>query len=119
MRDALTGDLALVLKPKCIYYGSALFSPDGRTIATSGYWGGIGIFESAPPPEGYQIRKSARDARILVDGLRKELDSYTAVIEKIKDDSDLDDSIRHFALQISRSRLSEERYYSAGETGGR
>ena len=115
VRDALTDDLLLILDPRCVWHGTAVFSPDGRTIATSAYFGGIGIFESVPPSGGYQIRKSARDARILVDELHEKLNSYTSVIESIQDDRSLNESIRHFALQISNSRLSAEQYYSVDE----
>lgn len=115
VRDALTGELALALKPRCTWFGAAAFSPDGKTLATSGYFGNIGIYESAPPPGGCEIRKQARNARALVDTLHEELDSYDSVIAKIQDDNDLDDSVRHFALQISRSRLSKEQHDSVGE----
>ena len=111
VRDTLTGDLALILKPNCGWSGTAVFSPDGRSIATSGLFGPIGIFESGPPPGGFQIRESARDARTLVDKLYDQLKSYRSVIESIQVDQSLDESIRQFALQISRSRLSAEQYY--------
>jgi len=119
IRDSMKGDAALVLTPRCTWYGRAVFSPDGKTLATSGYAGGIGIIETEIPVGGFQIRQSAQTARILVDELYAELKSYAAVIGRIQSDPELDVSARGFALQISRSRLSAETYYATDGTDRR
>lgn len=84
------------------------FSPDGKTIATAseisrdtGYT--VTLWKSAAPAGPRQIRA---DASMLVDELYEEYGSHQ-VIDKLKADETLDESVRKVALQIAYTRLRE------------
>jgi len=85
------------------------FSPDGKTLATAsqsvrgtGYT--VTLWESAAPAGP---RRTHADASMLVDKLYEEHGSYAQVIDKLKADETLDESVRKAALQIANTRLAE------------
>jgi WD40 repeat protein/tRNA A-37 threonylcarbamoyl transferase component Bud32 len=85
------------------------FSPDGKTLATTsatGFWTNctITLWESAAPAGP---RRTHAAASILVDKLYEEHSSYSQVIDKLKADETLDESIRKVALQIANTRHRE------------
>jgi len=85
------------------------FSPDGKTIATAsqisrGTGNTVTLWKSAAPAGPRQIRA---DASMLVDELYEEYGSYQ-VIDKLKADETLDESVRKVALQIAYTRLRED-----------
>jgi WD40 repeat protein/predicted Ser/Thr protein kinase len=84
------------------------FSPDGNTIATASEavrrtGNTITLWKSATPAGPERTRA---DASMLVDELYEEHGSYQ-VIEKLKADETLDESVRKVALQIANTRLLE------------
>jgi tetratricopeptide (TPR) repeat protein len=90
---------------------SIAFSPDGKTIAAGTYGNGIRLWESTIPAGGYEPRWKLQATRKvvgeLVDELYKETDSHSEVIDRIKADVTLDESVRKMALQIAQARLWE------------
>ena len=86
---------------------SVAISPDGKTIAGGGD-GEIILWESAAQTDGYEPRKARIAARKLVDELHGEQGRYSEVIDKLKADETLDESVRKIALQIANSRKIED-----------
>jgi tetratricopeptide (TPR) repeat protein len=97
--DAATGVEVMTLRG----YGSAIFSPDGKTIAF-----GTTLLEAATPPNGYGPRRTGADARKQVDELYEEYGLYEEVIEKLNTDKTLAEPVRKVALQIANARLWED-----------
>jgi len=68
----------------------------------------VGLWESEPPVDDYGARRTGVAARKLVDKLREEHGLYSEVIDKLKADGTLDDSVHKVALQIANARLWED-----------
>jgi len=88
------------------------FSPDGKRIASGGMGSvsdaTIMVWESEMPAGGYEPRRTATVARKIVDELYKEHGLYSEVIDNLKTDATLNESIRTVALQIASSRQWED-----------
>jgi WD40 repeat protein len=82
-------------------------SPDGKTIAIAKA-GGITLLESEVPADGYEPRRTGVAAREVVNRLHDEYGLYSEVIEKLKADEMLDESVCKVALQIANARLWED-----------
>jgi len=105
--DLSTGSELLKL-PAHHFVRSVAFSPDGKTVA-GGTWGKtILLWDSAAPVGGYEPRKTAVEARNLVDELHDTHGFYYDVIDKLKADKTLDEQVRRVALQIANSRKIED-----------
>lgn len=102
--DSSTGDELMTLRAN-FAVSCVAFSPDGKAIAGSTVGKTIVLWESTEPSDGYKARKAGITARKLVDEMYKENKLYAKVIEKLKADERLDESIRKVALQIANSRL--------------
>jgi tetratricopeptide (TPR) repeat protein len=103
--DAATGAEVMALPAQHAVW-SAVFSPDGKTIAiTDG--NAVTLFESAPLRGGYGQRQTAQEAREAVDRWHNELGFYDEVINRLQVDEVLDEPVRGFALQIANSRKWE------------
>ena len=87
---------------------SAAFSPDGRTVGACSQYG-IVLWESGTPAAGYGPRQNAKDARKVVDKLYEKHGLYSEVIDKMKTDETIDESVRKLALQIANARLWEDK----------
>ncbi len=108
--DSATGTELMTLPPPAgnkRVLRSLAISPCGETIADGGTGGSIRIWESAAPAGGYEPRWNAEVARKAVDQLYEEHGFYSEVINKLKADKRLDESVRETALQIANSRLRE------------
>ena len=70
--------------------------------------GRICLLESEAPIDGYEPRINAESARKLVDQLHDECGTYREVIQKLEAETEHDEPIRKFGLQIARSRLGED-----------
>ena len=105
--DSSTGTELLTLPAKFRVHCVA-FSPDGKTIAGGTYGKTIVLWESAESAGGYEPRKTAKAAREMVDELYEKLSLYKDVIDTLKTDDTLDESVRKVALQIANSRKSED-----------
>jgi tetratricopeptide (TPR) repeat protein len=93
---------------------SIAFSPDGKSIAAGiyDYDDNIQLWESATPAGGYEPRWKLQATRKVVDELLdelyKETGSYSEVIDRLKADKALDESVREMALQIANARPWED-----------
>jgi WD40 repeat protein/tRNA A-37 threonylcarbamoyl transferase component Bud32 len=104
--DAATGTEVMALPAQRAVW-SAVFSPDGKTIAiTDG--NNVTLFESAPPLGGYGQRQTAQEARGIVDRWHSELGFYHEVINGLQVDKVLDEPVRGFALRIANCRKWED-----------
>jgi len=104
--DATTGTELMVRRAQRAVR-SAVFSPDGKTIAmTDG--NAVTLFESAVPTGGYHQRQIVQRSKKILDTLYEEYGLYSTVIEKLKANVTLDESVRKVALQIANSRLWED-----------
>jgi tetratricopeptide (TPR) repeat protein len=90
---------------------SIAFSPDGKTIA-AGIYGNddnIELWESTAPAGGYEARWSVRAAKKvvdeLVDELYKETGFHGEVIDRLKADKALDESVCKMAIHTAKARL--------------
>ncbi|MGB2862624.1 MAG: protein kinase [Sedimentisphaerales bacterium] len=101
--DSSTGAELLTLRANC-----GAFSPDGKAIAGGTAGNSVVLWESAVPAGGYEARKVGMAARKLVDELHEQYRFYSEVINKLKMNEKLDDSVRKIALQIANSRLWED-----------
>jgi WD40 repeat protein len=109
--DSATGAELMTLREPGDRIWSVAFSPDGKTIAAGTEEtddDSIRLWESAAPPGGYEARGVGSAAKKLVDELREELGLYATVIDKLKADETLDESVRKIALQIANARLWED-----------
>jgi WD40 repeat protein len=97
--DSATGVEVMTLRG----YGSATFSPDGKTIAF-----GTTLLETAAPPKGYGPRRTGAAARKLVDELYEKYGFYDDVIAKLNTDETLAEPVHKVALQIANARLCED-----------
>ncbi len=108
--DTLTGTQIMTLReePEDSWLLPGVeFSPDGKTIAVASF-SGITLLESELSSEGYKARRVGTAAGMLVDKLHKEHGLYSKVIDCVKADDTLDDSVRKVALQIANSRKGED-----------
>jgi WD40 repeat protein/serine/threonine protein kinase/Tfp pilus assembly protein PilF len=112
--DAQTGTEAITLRLPGVPYTSAAISPDGKTLAVAygaaSYSNTITLFESAVPATEYGPRQTAKAATKLVDKLYEKHNSYREVIDTLRNDSSLDESMRTVALQIANARKGEDVY---------
>jgi len=84
------------------------FSPDGKTIAGGLFDHTIALWESVPPPVGYDQRKNGEVARKIVDELHERLGWYREVISQLQRDVTLGPAVRKLTLQIASSRKWED-----------
>jgi hypothetical protein len=82
---------------------SAIFSPDGKTIAI-----GMTLLESTAPPHGYGPRQTGAGARKLVEELHEKHGLYQRVIDELKSDKAVVEPVHRVALQIANARLWED-----------
>jgi len=101
--DVATGTEVMTLRDP-VGAGSVRFSPNGKTIACGGP-NGITLLESEVPDEGFEPRRTGAAAKTLVDEMYQKLNLYSKVIEELKADETLDESVRKVALQIANARL--------------
>jgi len=106
--DSSTGAELLTLHEGGWNYCVA-FSPDGKAIATGTSGSFAVLWDSTAPAGGYEPRKTAEAARKIVDELYEKHGFYSKVIEKLKADNKLDESVRKVALQIANARLWEDK----------
>jgi WD40 repeat protein/serine/threonine protein kinase len=109
--DSTTGtELMTLRKHSDRRIWSVAFSPDGKTIAAGIETDddSIRLWESAAPPGGYEARGIGAAAIKLVDELREKFGLYAAVMDRLKADQTLEESIRNVALQIANARLWED-----------
>ena len=108
--DASTGDEVMTFRGHSERIWSVAFSPDGKTIAagTETDDDNIRLWESAAPPPGYEARGIGAAAKKLVVELHEEHSLYSKVIDKLKVDEMLEESVRNVALQIASARLWED-----------
>ena len=78
--------------------------PDGKTIAIAEK-GGIALLESENPADGYESRRIGAAAKTIVNDLYQRLNLYSKVIEELKADETLEESVRKVALQIANAHL--------------
>jgi len=83
------------------------FSPDGQTIAVSNDCD-IELLESDPLPEDYELRRTTKNARAIVDRLYEQQSLYHDVINELHSDKEIAEPLRKTALQIADSRRSED-----------
>ncbi|MHC4681956.1 MAG: WD40 repeat domain-containing protein, partial [Planctomycetota bacterium] len=103
--DSATGTELMTLRVVSYWPNPIAFSPDGKTIAAGTYGNGIRLWESTTPAGGYEPRWNAEATRKVVDELYEEYGFYYKVIDKLKADKKLDESVRKMALQITNTRL--------------
>ena len=89
------------------FRGTTTFSPNGKTIAVTGEHG-IALLESDPPSDGYQAWRNGIAARKVVDTLHEKLGLYSEVIETLKNNDTLEESVCKLAVQIANARLWED-----------
>ena len=91
---------------------SVAFSPDGRKIVSGCDIRDktIKVWQSATPAGGYEPRRIGTAAKKIVDELYEECSFYSEVIDKLKVDETLDESVRKVALQIANSRNPRMRH---------
>jgi WD40 repeat protein/tetratricopeptide (TPR) repeat protein len=82
-------------------------SPDGKTVAI-GNGCDIQLLESADPADGYEPRRTAKSARAVVDRLYEKHGFYYDVLNELQTDKDLAEPLRKTALQIAKSRQTED-----------
>ena len=104
--DTTTGVELLTLRADQGITGVA-FSPDGKTIACTGR-GNIILWESTGPAGGYEPRKNAESARMLVEKLYSKCGSYRDVISELRIDATIEPHISMLAIQIANSRKWED-----------
>ena len=75
---------------------------------TGGKGGNVILWESAAPTDGYESRRTGAAAQKVVDGLYEKHGFYSKVIEMLKADKALGESVRKVALQIANARLWED-----------
>jgi len=90
------------------YQYRVVFSPDGKAIAAGTSAGIAVLWDSTAPADGYEPRKTAEVARRIVAELHEKLGFYRDVINELKADKTLDESVRKIALQIANARLWED-----------
>jgi len=106
--DAQTGAELLTLSGHDYGVRSIAFALHGNCIVSGGWDGTIKLWESTAPAGGYRPRQTAEAARKVVDELYKETGFYSEVIDKLKADKTLGESVRKVALQIANARLWED-----------
>jgi WD40 repeat protein len=123
--DADTGTEVMTLRGHKNSAWSLAFSPDGKTLAIASIDNSIKLLESTAPAGGYELRWNAEAARKIVDELYKEHGFYYEVIDKLKADKALAESVREVALQIANARkwenaekLKKQSSESAGQEEG-
>jgi WD40 repeat protein/serine/threonine protein kinase/tetratricopeptide (TPR) repeat protein len=84
------------------------FSPDGKTIAGGIYDNSIKLWESTMPAGGYELRWNAEATRKVVDELYEQTGFYSEVIDKLKANKTLAESVRKVALQVANARLWQD-----------
>lgn len=88
------------------------FSPDGKRLISGGMGRAsdatIKVWESTTPAGGYEPRRTAAAARTVVGELRRDHGLYSQVIDELKADKTIDQSVRRVALQIANARLWED-----------
>jgi hypothetical protein len=99
--DTATGTEVLTLPGH--EFSSAIFSPDGKTIAI-----GTILLETETPPNGYGPRRTGAAARKLVDELYEKHGLYQQVIDELKRDKAFVEPVQRIALQIASARLPED-----------
>jgi WD40 repeat protein len=109
--DSATGAELMTLREHSDRIWSVAFSPDGKTIAAGTEETGddsIRLWESAAPAGGQEARRTGMAAKILVKKLHEQYGLYSKVIDKLKADKTLDESVRKIAFQIANARLWED-----------
>ena len=120
--DVDTGAELMTLPAGKLEVLSVAFSPDGKNIAAAcDRTGDITLWQSAPlsavdgsdqsresPQKVLDSRRIREHARRVVDELHGEYNLYSEVIERLKGDVTLDESLREAALQIANSRQWED-----------
>jgi WD40 repeat protein/serine/threonine protein kinase/tetratricopeptide (TPR) repeat protein len=106
--DSATGTDLMTLRSDQWRVRSVAFSPDGRTIATGDVLGSIELWRSFTPACGDEPQRNAETARKMVDQLYEEHGLYQKVIDKLKAEETLDESVRKLALQIASTRLGKD-----------
>jgi hypothetical protein len=79
------------------------FINEGNTLLAGGEDAMV-LLETGPPPEGFEARARAREARAVVDGLYAELTFSTDVARRLRTESSLPDDVRRAALELVAAR---------------
>jgi WD40 repeat protein/tRNA A-37 threonylcarbamoyl transferase component Bud32 len=108
--DSATGAALMTLREHSDRIWSVAFSPDGKTIAagTETDDDSIKLWESTTPVGGHEARRTGKVAKTFVEKLHEQHSLYSKVIDKLKADKTLDESVRKIALQIANARLWED-----------
>ena len=83
-------------------------SQNGKYVAMGGDNDVIVLYEGEAPIRGYEPRINAETARKLVDRLYDECGTYGEVLKTLEANTEQDESVREFGLQITRSRLGQD-----------
>jgi hypothetical protein len=93
----------VVLEPGVADVRFLSFFRDGSTLLAGG-GEAIVLLETGPPPEGFEARARAREAREVVNGLFGELTFSEDVARSLSADTALPDDVRLAALELARAR---------------
>jgi WD40 repeat protein/tRNA A-37 threonylcarbamoyl transferase component Bud32 len=107
--DVKTGAEVMTLRRNNRWLNSIIFTPDGKSIVAGGLDQPIELWESTTPIGGYEARRTGVATTKLVNELQKEQILYSKVIDILKVDKTLEESVRKVAIQIANARLWEDK----------
>ncbi len=105
--DWASGQELMVMSGSAGIFVGAL-STDGQTFAAGGTDGSIILRQCKTLSEERELRQIAERARAAVDQLQRQHAFYYEVIDKLKSDTTLEESVRRVALQIANARRWED-----------
>jgi WD40 repeat protein len=104
--DVATGAEILDLSCDSVVH-CATFNSNGTVIAAGTVDGTLFIWDSNVPSGRFEARNIGKTATKIVDELYEKHARYSKVIDELKEDKVLEESVRKVALQIANSRLWE------------
>jgi WD40 repeat protein len=101
--DVATGEEVARLAGHTNYVFSLSFSPDGKTLVSSSGDGTLRLWDTVPLKTRYQARREAADLRPeadrLVEQLWETMNDPSEVVESLRTNRSLDESLRQAALR--------------------